>query len=241
MGSVFGTIYNQFPGQYYWVGGTSFYSSKGDSILNGYTYIKVYATDERGEIVYNKPDLIRQDEEKVYYWLDSPGTDTLLYDFSLQPGDTAKVYTLASLGVFGTNPVVDSVGEITLGNEVRKCIYFNTDGGFGAFVLLSNEVHQLMWIEGIGSNDGLFFTYNGAYIIDGVSFLTCFKENDTIKYGIENCNLTYVNIDDSKQINSFDIFSKSIDGKTLHFTSTINYISNKNYHFQYFRERNPTN
>lgn len=189
-GECSSVIFYPFPGNWYWICSTAFYTSKGDSVLNGETYFKVYATDESGTIVYDYPYLLRQDGEKIYLRLNGFDIDTLLYDFSLQPGDTASVYNIFSSGTYGNVPVVDSVGTVMFGNESRKCIYFNT---LSCNNLFSDTVKQLQWIEGMGSTDGLFIPYNGSYIVDGGMFLTCFRENNEIKYG-DTCNVVFTGI-----------------------------------------------
>ena len=191
-------IWGQFLGSYfdnpfgadYYIGGTNYYAPLGDSIIDNKTYIKIYQTDSFGNSYGYEPRLIREDGDRVYYLLPPDNIDTLLYDFSLQPGDTISPY--ADWGIT-FDAVVDSISSIQILNENRKCIYFNVPSGRSIFNMVNygpNDPAPVVWIEGIGSNDGLFTPGNGSNVIDGITFLSCFKENDTLKYG-DDCGLTY--------------------------------------------------
>jgi hypothetical protein len=215
-------IWGQFEGVYvdnafsadYYSGATHFYVASGDSFLNTFTYIKIYASDSMGNPFNIPPRLIREDQDRVYYFLPDAQADTLLYDFSLQPGETANVYSdWGSLNY----PTVDSIGVIQTGNQVRKCIYFNHVSANAVYNQLNNneaDNSPLTWIEGIGSNDGLFVPYGGAEVVDGIAFLTCFKENDTLKYGDE-CELIYDGEDDVTPASGIHIFPTPTSGNII--------------------------
>lgn len=211
-------VWGQFEGVYfddpfgsdYYSGGSQFYAAAGDSLLNGYTYIKVYNADVAGNVFNFPPRLIREDMDKVYYYDPNLEEDTLLYDFSLQPGDTAHVYSDHQIYTV----VADSVGEMLVGNQMRKCIYFNQQCGQAVFNqqnFFTGDNTPVTWIEGIGSNDGLFTPAGGAYVVDGIAFLTCFRENDTVKYGTE-CNLVYNGEKDPVSHHLFQIFPNPTSG-----------------------------
>lgn len=206
-------VWGQFDGVYYdnpfssdyYLGSSHFAAANGDSDLNGHMYIKVYPSDEAGSSYNLSPRLIREEGDQVYYFDPFIQLDTLLYDFSLQPGNEAHVYSDYQY----SSLMVDSVGQIEIANELRKCIYFSEQSGYSAFDQLNyygSDNSTVMWIEGIGSNDGLFAPAGGAYITDGIGFLTCFKENDTLKYGNE-CNLIYNGQQELKAVkNHLNIF-----------------------------------
>lgn len=205
-------IWGQFNGVYYdtpfgidyYTGASFSYVANGDSLLNGFTYIKLYSADATGSINNLPPRLIREEGDKVYYYLADMESDTLLYDFSLQPGQTAQVYSDYPVNMLS----VDSVGEIMIASQIRKCIYFSEPSGYCVFAqanYFEDNHTPVTWIEGIGSNDGLFSPCGGWNIVDGIGFLTCFKEHDTLKYGID-CNLVYTGITSREKNNSFAVY-----------------------------------
>lgn len=210
-GQFEGAYYNDPFGPDYYMGGSHFYAAGGDSILGAKTYIKIYAADMDGNIFNYAPRLIREELSKVYYFDPDLQQDTLLYDFSLQPGDTAQFYS-----DFPTYPlVVDSVGQIQTGTQVRKCIYLSDPSGNALFNQLNYSLDDhtpVTWIEGIGSNDGLFVPAGGIQIVDGIAFLTCFRENDTLKYGTE-CNVIYDGMEDLSAENCLTLFPNPTSGE----------------------------
>lgn len=213
-------IWGQFEGVYifgfngYYSGATHYYAANGDSSLNSFMYIKIYDSDSSGNSYGYPPHLIREEGERVYYFLPFEQVDTLLYDFSLQPGDTANVYTNWIAPII---PVVDSVGVIQTGNQLRKCIYFNKISGNATFNQTNYglvDYTPIMWIEGIGSNDGLFVPYGGAEVIDGITFLTCFRENDTVQYG-DVCNLVYTPVNEASKKEGIEVFPNPANEKVF--------------------------
>ncbi|MBK9731524.1 MAG: T9SS type A sorting domain-containing protein [Chitinophagaceae bacterium] len=210
-GQFNGVYYDSPFGSDYYIGSSNQYVAGGDSLLNGYTYIKMYSADAAGNIFNMPPRLIREEGDKVYYFFANIDNDTLLYDFSLQPGNVAQVYS----DYPNYSLMVDSIGQIMIANELRKCIYFSEPSGYAVFDqtnYFSDNHDPVVWMEGIGSNDGLFSPGGGWNIVDGIGFLTCFKEHDSLKYGIE-CNLIY-NGDKMPEANSyFEIFPNPTSGK----------------------------
>ncbi|MEO0733239.1 MAG: T9SS type A sorting domain-containing protein [Bacteroidota bacterium] len=115
---------------------TTAYRIRGDTVLDGTAYkILEFSTDSTG-VAWSYYNVIREDSlGRVYF-----GTnEELLYDFSLNPGDTVAVSADCSLQV-------TAVDSITLGNgEVRKRLTVATLRSFipGPF--------EVQWIEGVGS------------------------------------------------------------------------------------------
>ncbi len=180
-----------FPGL---TGSTYFLAANGDTVVNGNSYIKLYQSDSTGSVLNLVNEFIREDSfGRIFYYNHWANQDTLLYDFNLQIGDTAKVYTSAT-NIFPL--IVDSISNIQIGSQIRKHIHFDQGNS---------------WIEGIGSSDGLLYPYGGQYIIDGVAWLTCFKENDTLKYG-DVCNQVFVGIDNILSENEIEISPNPSNG-----------------------------
>ncbi len=123
------------------------------------------------------------------YWRDSPDyPEKLIYDFSMQEGDS--MYTTA-FSVPGLWLYTDSVRTETFFNKERKVYY------------LTNEVWDSnpVWIEGIGSLAGL---PNAVSSPDldwmGSGYLTCYYNNDTLLYQsyygeMYGCSFEYLDID----------------------------------------------
>lgn len=115
------------------------------------------------------PGYLREDTagRKVYWRTASMSSDSLLYDFTLNPGDTLKGY----FNNYGMGPwVVQSVDSILVGSTFRKRINFDTTENSFYFSI----------IEGIGSTTGLTALYWGHFE-RGIS-LQCFSVNGIIQY-----------------------------------------------------------
>jgi hypothetical protein len=98
----------------------------------------------------------------------------LLYDFTVQEGDTIKSTAIDGALSHPDGITVRQIDEITLENgEKRKKIYFN-------------ETEP--WIEGIGSTFGLFHDAMSHFANYSVSYLVCFKQNEIPLYvNTEKC------------------------------------------------------
>ncbi len=163
------------------------YYLNGDSIVNNLTYKKIF---KRGELhqsplwpppSYNCDDnytfnnfraLIRQEGLKIYI-KEYEDSDTLLYDFNLNIGDTLPKTWNQSHDDY----IISSIDSILVGNSIRKVFYFET---MGDYVL----------IEGIGHSDGLLEPF--PPILECGHNLYCFALNDTTyfpEYGAP-CDLT---------------------------------------------------
>jgi hypothetical protein len=125
-----------------------------DTLINDTVYQKVINI---GYINWFFPDgiigFIREDiDEKKVYFRESkeefyPPKDRLLYDFSLEAGDTTEVFGLYHCMLGSNTFKVISTGTMNLLNdEERKTWYLEPIGDY--------EQEPDLWIEGIGSRDG---------------------------------------------------------------------------------------
>ncbi len=110
-------------------------------------------------------------------------TTFLLYDFSLQPGDTV-FYPI------GHTPVmfVALIDSVLLNDGLyHRQFHFAYPGA----------VDQI-WLEGVGSLNGPFgaFLPTAAYIY-GSNWLSCFKQNEIYVYGTDSCDLIEVETPDA--------------------------------------------
>ncbi|GHV25507.1 hypothetical protein FACS1894176_04130 [Bacteroidia bacterium] len=133
-----------------------------DTVINGVNYKKIVDRDRY-------LGAIREEDGKVYARLNYgdyyyASDDFLLYDFTVQVGDTIKSMALEGALSYPDGITVREIDEIELENgEKRKRFFFN-------------ETSE--WIEGIGSSNGLFHDAMFHATNYGVSYLVCFQQND---------------------------------------------------------------
>jgi hypothetical protein len=146
---------------------TSIFGFKGDTLIAGLYYKKVIISDSSSTI-FNFPIAAREDTttKKVFFY--DGFQENLAYDFSLQLDSLFMSYNDGCVIQY----LVTGIDSIILMNgEHRK--RWTLHG--------SSQVEQ--WIEGIGSNLGIFRVGMDFCPIDSrISNLNCFKENDTLKY-----------------------------------------------------------
>lgn len=179
------------------------YVLKGDTIVNGLTYRKVYKND--GYIIQDCTCLgpyavlwegdtyfygaYREDTMKHIYMCctyDLGSKDTLLYDFNLKVGDTLHQYNVSHY--YSQPDRVFSIDSTLVGGVYRK--RFNIE--------VANDT--LLWsipsiIEGIGSTHGLFAPMTIPF--EGGTYLNCFSQNGkTIwPYPVtDSCGLYYLGV-----------------------------------------------
>lgn len=131
---------------------------KGDTLINGTTYQKFYSRDVSGEKFYA---LIREDSttKKIYYW--SATAERVLYDFSLNIGDTIS-YQLGS-------HYVKSIDSVKIDSFWYKTFYFES--------VTSQAEWPYTVIENIGCVRSLDFPIFSAYKSGRSHYLNCFFNN----------------------------------------------------------------
>jgi Secretion system C-terminal sorting domain len=166
--------------------GDEYYSVtiSGDTIINSQTYHKLETpfiqsfttgTCPGNAIGYN--GAIRQDttNRKVFYVPPSNNTEQLLYDFSMQVGDTVQGYIESFAS---PNDTVQSIDSVLVGSNYRK--RWNI-----------NSCYNIHFIEGIGSTYGLIKLSPGCIVDHADYSLTCFMQNGQTLYPdtTTNCEL----------------------------------------------------
>ena len=120
----------------------------GDTLFNSYTYAKLCVQDWFHNTVCQSPfpSYTRFDSGKIYYRssLDTSSTETLLYDFTLTPGQSFFVFHGFSAS---QRTVVQRTRVTTADNLQRWRIAFNG----------TSPADSVVWIEGIGDMDMGFF------------------------------------------------------------------------------------
>lgn len=154
----------------------------GDTLINGITYFKVYKS---GYFIFDPdPFQIHYPFEYFDHPLRSAGNkwytfdnneDKLLYDFTLQPGDTViSAFTFSMEG-----PVtVGSVDSVMFGSEWKRQFHLNHIMGAGATLI----------IEDMGANSGLF---QNMSFFEWDSQLHCFAHGSNVIWSDTNytCDL----------------------------------------------------
>lgn len=148
------------------------YIMEGDTTINSVVYKKVYTCDYSPSIS-NKAFYggIREDSfGKVFFFLDSnqvlnsnilqSNTEYLLYDFSINIGDTLKTTNQVD-----SIQILQSIDSIYIQNKFRK-----------RWVFYGNFSSQREVIEGIGCTKGLFFPLQ--YESENYQLLTCYEDSN---------------------------------------------------------------
>jgi hypothetical protein len=173
----------------------SYYSItiSGDTLINSQVYHKLFTpfvqsivTGTCSPYVFSGYDgAVRQDtaNRKVFYVPPSDSTEQLLYDFSMQVGDTVKGYIESIILPLDT---VQSIDSVLVGNNYRKR-------------WLINSCYNIMLIEGIGSTFGLIEPSPGCILDVPYYELICFKQNGMTLYPDTNANCEVIT--DVKNIN----------------------------------------
>ncbi len=194
-----------------WIYNPHIYFIAGDTIISNKHYQRVLSSGYENHVMgnccyyYSKyVGAIRQDSihKKVYY-CNAYSTDTLLYDFNLQIGDTLPISYINNNNQ-GKN-FVSSIDSILIGTSYRKQYHIsNYDVNID-----SNYVYL---IEGIGSTFGLIYQLTPPF--ENGNTLNCFGQNNVTLYTNPNgnCDLT-LNIKTlNVQNSSFQIFPNPNNG-----------------------------
>lgn len=161
----------------------------GDTMINETTYKKLFYHSYIEEFTPDSLQYIaamREDSlnEKVYFIWKNHEDEVLLYDFSLEVGNTFEVNS-PFLGLGEPTYIEDyfnqrilevaQISETVIGGEARKTIHLTRyeDPSFGEY-----------WIEGIGSSVGLIYAgYFSDPIMDApYPFLLCVHEDSILMY-----------------------------------------------------------
>ena len=150
----------------YW---TQTYKLTGDTIISEQTYKKVYLSEEEIPTNWEYEGGIREEEEKVWYFSKYGNGETIIYDFTIEVGDTIT-YLPQPL-------VVDSINYREINGEDRKHFYLS----------YLEIPYTEFWIEGIGSNYGILSS-GGGMGIGGWTWFLCMSENGELIYMNPNYN-----------------------------------------------------
>jgi hypothetical protein len=154
---------------------THYINIQGDSIVNDISYKRINGHPF-------EQFLIREDRTKVYL-LDVFSQERILYDFSLDIGDT-----ITQINMFGVEAewFVQEIDSIEIEGIYRKQIHLSH----------INNIISDTWIEGIGSTFGLVTPGNS--VIDAGTALLCVKRNLQNIYSNPDYDTCYIYAADNK-------------------------------------------
>ncbi|MFZ4457088.1 MAG: T9SS type A sorting domain-containing protein [Bacteroidales bacterium] len=159
------------------------YVLKADSVISLKRYKKIYAVDSPSA---NYLGGLREENRKWFFLPVGKTKESLLYDFSLNVGDTISVNLDHPFDAGRVTFQVVKVDSVYLNGMFRKRIAV---GEYNQFSLpyVSNS-----WIEGVGSEQGLFYNPPGIIDLDDYE-LICYHHNNDLVYlnpKYNSCSLT---------------------------------------------------
>jgi hemin uptake protein HemP len=156
-----------------------------DTIINGqtYTYVNCYWTLEESKVY--RIALVRFTEDKKVYLL-SGNQEQLVYDFSVEVGDTIETIVGAFYGNMRQQLLVHQVDIDGATNRKTITLYpicrIEDDEYDEDWVYLW-DCCPVQWIEGVGSTDGFLMGYPPCGWVGGVGCdLLCAYKDDELKY-----------------------------------------------------------
>jgi hypothetical protein len=173
------------------------YFFEGDTVIDSFTYQKLFRSGFYQEEVYGPPPWpscdqyytiqddyvggIRNTTGKVFFF--DGFEDELIYDFTLEPGDTLNT------SIAGSDIVVESIDSVLVGDEYRRRFNLNNPDGYSNWI-----------IEGIGHQRGLI---EPMYLpLEFYSEFLCYAETHVPIYPEDaSCDLA-VNIYENSLVNS---------------------------------------
>ncbi len=200
---------------------TEIYTTMGDNIYaNNLSYRLIVQKLPHNNNYVFLHILLREDtiEKKVYakpYYTINIDTEFVLYDFSLNAGDSIFVCNVSPSYIYPISWYhVDSIGTYNTLIDTRKAMYLSST--------IDGINYQPVWVEGIGCLAGL--TKNDVQVSS--DFTNCYIRNDSLIYESEfaiyysNCDL-YVGINDPQNQSEYTISPNPCSEK-INFTKANN-------------------
>ena len=166
---------------------------EGETLLDGQTYTRLHYSYDSLNTNWTPTDkYLRETADKKIYLKTTTGEERLIYDFSLEIGDTFNI-------VDNCNFIITDIYPITMtdGSERKR---FNFD-----YIDIIGTTQTSFWIEGIGSPWGLI-NYEGAYCYtDHLTSLQCFYYDNDLVYQSPFHNICFTILPTQDVINSDEI------------------------------------
>ena len=163
---------------------TDIYKIEGDTLLDGVSYKVMYATRNEDLTGWNLWGFLRETEDRqVFSRRPSTSDEQLLYDFSMEVGDTI---CMCDYGYDECCMVVIEKGETIVNGEPRQQIVLEYPFGNG---------EEEVWIEGIGSLYGIVDS-GSLFLTGGSTNLLCYYEGGDLIWqnttpGYNECYMVY--------------------------------------------------
>jgi hypothetical protein len=149
----------------------------------------------------NPSCLLREENGVVYKFDETNLVDRVLFDFTLETGETFELtgsaydnypYCNYESGPPYTQLIVESVDNLMIAGEIRKVITFTEYGFFT----------QFQWIEGIGNITGFDLIWEEIDFTDG-SLLVCFEQAGTNTFfnNATSCDNTTLSVTEADKEN----------------------------------------
>jgi len=189
------------PQYLYWIGN---YCVNGEDTVIGteiYTQVKICGGDYFGAL--------RDNGGQVFYVPKDSTLEFILYDFTLEVGDSIA-YPIGGWPSFYDTLVVHSVDSSLISGEYRTRIEFQNIPDY--------------WIEGIGCTAGLFIApYMNNNVSGGLSEMYCFSYQDTVyiqhgyagNYGTGSCPLQYAAVEKKDKYDAIKAFPNPTSGSVF--------------------------
>ena len=167
-----------------------------DTIVNTINYNKVLRTYDKNKQHWTKIGFIREDSSGVYF-MSNKMEEGLIYNFNVTINDTVKIFNPTLYHPI--DAIVKSVADTIINFKTRRKI------------TLINEWASEVWIEGIGSLNGII---QSGWLLSGITGanprLLCYFDNETLefsnpKYDFCFCSST-TNVKTGSKNVLFDIF-----------------------------------
>ena len=164
---------------------TNAYKVEGDTVVDGTTYKKLLTTQSEQFDNWELCGVLRETGDgqvfhRNYGWNHTFGAENLLYNFSMQPGDSICYSESSCLLLLQKSDTILDDGS------VRKRYDFQyKEGGY-----LMNEYET--WVEGIGSEYGLLHSGSRA-LVGGTYDLLCYYEDEDPIWQNTDFNSCYMN------------------------------------------------
>ena len=161
---------------------TDIYKIEGDTLVDGVSYKVMYTTRNENLTGWSVCGVIRETEDRqVLYRRDGSSYDEILYDFSMEVGDTI---IMNGSGFYPDWMFVVETNEILINGEPRKQIVLEYSWG-----------DQEVWIEGIGSLYGIIDS-GSLFLTGGSTNLLCYYEDGDLIWqnttpGYDECYMVY--------------------------------------------------
>ena len=177
---------------------TDIYKIEGDTLVDGVPYKVMYATRNENLTGWNLWGFIRETEDgQVFSHRPSTSDEQLLYDFSMEVGDTI---CMCDYGYDECCMVVIEKGETIVNGEPRQQIVLEYPFGNG---------EEEVWIEGIGSLYGIVDS-GSLFLTGGSTNLLCYYEDGDLIWqntmpGFDMCYI--INPDGIEEDETFSVVS----------------------------------